>query len=285
MYYIDPTFTTKKINKALKEQREITFKGGIYKLTDCLILHSDTKITCESGVAFERHCKGRMLQTFADENTTKYSGVHDVLWQGGFFYADTNEAFANVITLFHAKNITLENVTVSGCRGYHSIEINACKGVIIQDCCIKGQSSKEGEDFREAIQIDFANYDGLKIKGAKNTAKCYDNTHCVSINICDTVIKDCPNGFGTHSVSFKEDYHKKITLQEVRFKDIKYNDVQLFGVDDFIMYDAKSLYMNIQRPPVIHIGTKTKGHPTTGGKKAIEPRRNKNIRIENTVID
>lgn len=154
MYYIDPTFTTKKINKALKEKREITFKDGIYKLTECLILHSETKITCESGVAFERHCKGRMLQTFADENTTKYNGVHDVSWYGGSFYADTNEAFANVITLFHAKNITLENVTVSGCRGYHSIEINACKGIMIQSCCIKDQSSKEGENFREA----FSNY-------------------------------------------------------------------------------------------------------------------------------
>ena len=99
MFYIDPTFTTKKINKALKEQREITFKDGIYKLTECLILHSDTKITCESGVAFERHHKWRMLQTFADENTTKYNGVHDVSWNGGFFFADTNEAFANVLGL------------------------------------------------------------------------------------------------------------------------------------------------------------------------------------------
>lgn len=285
MYYIDPKFTTKKINKALKEQREITFKDGIYKLTECLILHSDTKITCKSGVAFHRHCKGRMLQTFADENTTKYNGVHDVSWYGGLFLADTNEAFANVITLFHAKNITLENVTVSGCRGYHSIEVNACKGVMIEDCWIKDQSSKPGEDFREAIQIDFANYDGLKIKGAKNTAKCYDNTHCVNIVVSDTVIRNCPNGFGTHSVSLKEDYHKDIALKEVKFRDIGHNDVQLFGIDGFTMYDTKSLYMDIQRPPEIHIGTKTKGHPTTGGKKAIEPRRNKNICIDNMVID
>ena len=285
MYYIDPTFTAKKINKALKEQREITFKDGIYKLTECLILHSDTKITCESGVAFERHCKGRMLQTYADENTTKYNGVHDVSWNGGFFFADTNETPANVITLFHAKSITLENVTVSGCRGYHSIEVNACKQITIRNSWIENQSSKPDEDFREAIQIDFANYDGLKIKGAKNTAKCYDNTHCVNIVVSDTVIRNCPNGFGTHSVSHKEDYHKNITLKEVKFRDIEHNDVQLFGVDGFTMYDAKSLYIDTQRPPKIHIGTKTKGHPTTGGKKAIEPRRNKNIRIESTVID
>ena len=289
MFYIDPSYSAKKINKALKEKREITFKGGIYKLTECLILHSDTKITCENSVAFERHHKGRMLQTFADENTTKYNGVHDVSWNGGFFYADTNETPANVITLFHAKNITLENVTVSGCRGYHSIEVNACGGVMIQDCYIRNQSSKPGEGFREAIQIDFASYDGLKIKGAKNTAKCYDNTHCINIIVYDTVIENCPNGFGTHSVSYKEDYHKVITLQDVRFKDISYNDVQLFGVDGFIMNDAESSYMigktHIQKPPAIHIGTKTKGHPTTGGKQAIEPRRNKKIHIENTVID
>ena len=285
MYYIYPTFTTKKINKALKEQREITFIRGKYKLTECLILHSDTTITCEDGVTFERHHKGRMLQTLADENTTKYNGVHNVWWCGGVFKADTNETPANVITLFHAIGITLEKVNILCCRGYHSIEINACKGVTIRECFIIGQSSKPGEDFREAIQIDFANYDGLKIKGAKNTAKCYDNTHCCNISVIDTEIVDCPNGFGTHSVSFKEDYHKKIELKNVKFCNIKGKEIQLFGVDGFELDKVKSETSIYIIPSRIHVGTKTKGHPTTGGKKAIEPRRNKNICIENTTID
>jgi len=285
MYYIDPTFTTKKINKALKEQIEITFRRGTYKLSECLILHSGRSVICEDGVLFERHHKGRMLQTFADENTTKYNGVCGVWWHGGIFKADTNETPANVITLFHAKSISLDGVDVLGCRGYHSIEINACKGVAIRECFIKGQSSKPEEDFREAIQIDFANYDGLKIKGAKNTAKCYDNTHCCNISVIDTVIADCPNGFGTHSVSFKEDYHKKIELKNVKFYNIKGKEIQLFGVDEFELDKVRSETSGCIFPPRIRIGTKTKGHLVTGGKKEIEPRRNKNIRIESTVID
>ena len=285
MFYIDSRFTTKQINKALREQREITFRRGTYKLTECLILHSDTTITCEDGVTFERHNKGRMLQTLADENTTKYNGVHNVWWCGGFFKADTNETPANVITLFHAISIALEKVNVLGCRGYHSIEINACKGIAIRECFIGGQSSKPGEDFREAIQIDFANYDGLKIKGAKNTAKCYDNTHCCNISVIDTKIADCPNGFGTHSVSFKEDYHKKIELKNMRFYNIKGKEIQLFGVDGFELDEVRSETSDCICPPRIRIGTKTKGHLVTGGKKEIEPRRNKNIRIESTVID
>lgn len=299
MYYIDPTFTTKKINKALKEQREVAFRYGTYKLKECLILHSNTMISCETGAIFERHHKGRMLQTFADEHTSKYNGVHDVTWSGGIFKADTNDTSANVITLFHAKHIILNDVFISGCCGYHSIEVNACRDVTIRDCHIIGQSSKPDETFREAIQIDFASYDSLKIKGAKNTAWCYDNTHCCDIHVKNTTIETCPNGFGTHSVAYEEDYHRNIILENVKFVDIEHNDVQLFGVDGFTMSNTQSNVTNVTdvrmvtRPPVVHIGTKTKGHPTTGGKKVltdakvsvITPRRNKNIRIENVLID
>lgn len=291
MYYIDPTFTTKKINKALKEQREVAFRRGTYKLKECLILHSDTMISCESGVIFERHHKERMLQTFADEHTSRYDGVHNVTWTGGIFTADTNVTPANVITLFHAKHIILSSVFISGCRGYHSVEINACRDVTIVGSHIIGQSSKPDETFREAIQIDFASYDSLKIKGAKNTAWCYDNTHCCDIIVKNTTIETCPNGFGTHSVAYEEDYHRNITLENVRFNDIEHNDVQLFGVDGFTMSNIQSNVTSVAnnrivtRQPVVHIGTKKKGHLLDGGKVTIEPRRNKNIRIENTLID
>jgi len=291
MFYIDSSFTTKKINKALKEQREVAFRRGTYKLKECLILHSDTMISCESGVIFERHHKGRMLQTFADEHTSKYDGVHNVTWIGGIFTADTNVTPANVITLFHAKHIILSSVFISGCRGYHSIEINACRDVTITGSHIMSQSSKPNETFREAIQIDFASYDSLKLKGAKNTAWCYDNTHCCDIIVKNTTIEGCPNGFGTHSVYCAEKYHADITLENVRFNDIEHNDVQLFGVDGFTMSNIQSNVTGVAdnrivtRQPVVHIGVKKKGHLVAGGKVEIEPRRNKNIRIENTLID
>ena len=154
-----------------------------------------------------------------------------------------------------------------------------------------GQSSKPDENFREAIQIDFANYDGLKIKDVKNTAWCYDSTHCCDILVKNTTIETCPNGFGTHSVAHYEDYHRDIALENVSFNDIEHNDVQLFGVDGFTMSNTRSIVTDVvntgivKRPPTIHIGTKKKGHLMEGGKVTIEPRRNKNIRIENTVID
>lgn len=282
MYYIEPSFTTKQINKALKENRDITFKSGRYRLTDCLILYSNTKVTCEGWVAFCREHKGRMLQLNVSPETTAYSGTHDIIWKGGIFHADYRNENANVVSLFHGKNITLQDIQIQGCRGYHSIEINACRNVLVEDCVIFDQSSKEGETFREAIQIDFANKDGLATKNAKGTSPCYDGTHCQDITIKNSIIRNCPNGFGTHTVSVDLEYHKNIKLLNVEFLDIQGYAIQLFGVDGF--------FANTSVEIKSHIGIKTQAHLNSGGKtKLAVERGNKNVKLRcgetETVID
>ena len=281
MRTIKPSFTTKQINDVLKKGGDITFTSGQYDLTECLVLYSNTRVICERATTFRRQHKGRMLQTHAGANTTGYSGVHDVTWEGGSFVADTRPENANVISLFHAYQITLRGVQIYGCRGLHSIEINACKDVLIDNCYISSQTSKDGETFREAIQIDFASRDGLKISGTKPTSPCYDGTHCTNITVQDTSIHRCPNGFGTHSVSVEEKYHKNIILQNVGFADISGYHIQLYGVDCFTASKIDYVWH-----PKIHIGVKTKGHKLSGGKVDLsEPRRNGAIRIESTLID
>lgn len=270
MFYIDPTFTTKKINKELKENRYVEFKTGVYELTKPLIVYSNTDVVCQPGVVFKRRHKGRMVQLYVTPDTIKYNGTHDVTWTGGTFVADTNLANANVITLFHSKDIRLKDLYISGCRGLHSIEVNACKNVVIGNCFIAEQTSKDKETFREAIQIDFANKDGLSISGADSNSPCYDGTHCSGITITNCTFLNCPNGIGTHTVSEKEKYHTDIMIEDCFFNETFYKDVQLCGVDG----------CTINCDPNVWLLTKNVCHLNSGGKKKLEePRRNKAVHL------
>ena len=270
MKEITPNMSTKEINAALKKYRKIKFKSGTYRLVAPLVLYSSTTVQCEKDVLFERKHEGRMLELYVTPDTTKYKGVHDIEWSGGSFVANTNSTAANVISLFHGKNIKFSDVRIWGCQGYHSIELNACKSVHILSCSCEHQTAKDGGEYREAIQIDFANKDGLAIKGAKSNAPCYDGTHCCDIAIIGCEIKDCPNGIGTHTVSVDETYHKGIKITGCTFSSIFGNDIQLFGMKD----------VNVDCGTKILVGRKTKAHRNDGGKVDLEiPRTNKNVVI------
>ena len=210
------------------------------------------------------------MQLYVTPDTVKYNGTHDVTWTGGTFVADTNSANANVITLFHSKDIRFKDLHISGCRGLHSIEVNACRRVVVDNCFIAEQTSKDKDTFREAIQIDFANTDGLSISGADGNSSCYDGTHCDGITITGCTFFNCPNGIGTHTVSEKEKYHTNVVIENCTFNEISYKDVQLCGVDGCTIDSDGSVWLL----------TKNTCHLNSGGKKKlVEPRRNKAVHI------
>lgn len=261
MTQIDSTMSTKKINSLLKQGGYFVFEKGVYKLTAPLVVYSDTHI--EFGDAeLQRHHSGRMLITKATKQTTKYNGVSNLQIVGGKFVADKNNANANVITLFHAKSVEICGAEIIGCRGLHSIEINACKDVLIKGCSIHGQSSRSGEDYREAIQIDFASYDGLKWDGAEPTSKCYDGTHCKTITITSNLIYDCPMGIGTHTVSEEDKYHTDVMIVGVC-----HTDVRIEGMKD----------VQVENCSKVLVKTMKTAHKLSGGKVSISPRHNKNV--------
>lgn len=267
---IKPSFSMAKINKALKENRYVEFETGVYDLTKALIVYSNTDIVCQPGVVFKRRHKGRMMQLYVTPDTKAYNGTHDVTWTGGTFVADTNSANANVITLFHSRAINLKDLYITGCRGLHSIEVNACKDVVIDSCFVGEQTSKDKETFREAIQIDFANKDGLSIAGANGNSPCYDGTHCRNITIHDCTFFNCPNGIGTHTVSEKEKYHTYIVIEDCKFNEVHYKDIQLCGVD----------VCTIDGDACVWLLEKNVCHLNSGGKKKLEaPRRNKAVHV------
>lgn len=260
MATIKPSFTVDKINQYLQKYRNITFKSGVYKITKMMICPSNTVVTCEPGVIFERYCRYQMLEMEASPDVTGYNGTHDVTWSGGIFKADKRPEDANVIVLYHCKNIILRNIVVDGCRGYHSIECNSSSGVHIENCLFSNQSVIEGEEFREAIQIDFAYDLGYPYRGEYGNPAS-DGTHCKDITIDNCEFRNVPNGIGTHTVYEKAKYHENIVISNCMFSDVKGNDIQLLSMKEvYIDHLTHNMFAKI------NLGKRNKGY-TLDGKK------------------
>ena len=276
MATVKPTMTATQINKYLKKYRDITFESGTYSLKKTLIVYSDTKIKCEPNVIFKREHGGRMLQLKVDASTTEYNGTHDVTWTGGKFVANTNSSSGIVIVICHCKNITFEDVTVDGCVALHSFEINSSQNVKINNCTIMNQTCREGEGYKEAIQIDFCYKGGLSITDATATSPCYDDWHCDNITISNCHFVNCPNGIGTHTVSEEADYHTNITIKDCTFTNIAKNAIRLLGMKKVNISGCVGK---------IVIDKVKKAHRSVGGKVTLaEYRRNAEVTIDNIVI-
>lgn len=271
---IKNSMSTKAINKALKLGGKFRFNIGTYNLTEPLVLYSNTTVTCDDGVIFNRKHSGRMIETSCSNKTKAYNGANNISWCGGTFNADKHTGNANVITLFHASGIILSKITINGCVGLHSIEINACKNVAISECKISNQSSRPGEEFREGIQIDYANYDGLKWHDAGSDAKCYDGTHCDEIIVIDNEINSCPAGIGTHTVSNDKKYHTNVLIKNNKISGCKV-DVRLCGFSD-----SRVINQNVKAV------VKDEAHKYHGGKiKLKNLKGNTNIVFENCEVN
>lgn len=270
------SMTMDEINANLLKYRKITFKAGTYNVSKPMLVRSDTTITCEAGVIFKRTHKDRMLEFYSAPSTTKYNGTHDVTWTGGTFIANTNSGTSNVIVLCHSKNITLKNITIEGCVGFHSIEINSSKKIKVVNCTIKNQTIVDDKDHKESIQLDFAYKAGLSILGAKVDSPCYDATHCDNITISGCTFENCPNGIGTHTVYASEKYHTDITIKDCKFIDIKGNCVRLLGCKNVSI---------INSPGKIVIDKAKKGYSLDGTKTTLSTNRyNVNVVVDNIEI-
>ena len=276
MATIKPSFSTEKIKEYFKKYRNIKFKTGTYNIAGIVTIYSGTTVNCEPGVIFKRTCRYQMFETEASETSLEYNAAHDITWNGGTFLASTREEDAIVIVIYHAKNITFNNITVDGCRGYHSIECNSSQNVRIENSTFKNQTSIEGAPYREAIQIDFAYQLGYPYRGTVN-APANDGTHCKDITIVNCTFENVPNGIGTHTVSKTADFHENITIENCTFKNVERYGIQLQGMKNVTIRNCPTAVIAVQK--------RNQAHKLNGDKVDLtKPRYNLNVTIDDNII-
>ena len=220
MINIPANATTAQIKSLIIKGGEFKFASNVkYKLTDTIKIPSNTKINL-NGSSLRRYHSGPLLRLVDSKNISGYGGTHDVTITNGTLEGMNGSAYPyspnSLLTMFHAKNITLTNVKFLDIPGCHAIDCCACKNVTIKNCKFEGYYSV-GNDFREAIQVDYGYYGGLPTY-AKGSP-CYDMTRCDTITIDGCSFgksKTFPAQYiaiGGHTIGCDNKYHTNIVIK------------------------------------------------------------------------
>lgn len=199
--------------------KEAKFTKGVYKITQPLQVNSNCTIDL-NGSSLRRYCSNYILRFHNSPSTTAYNGIHDVVVKNGTIEGMSGPGYryaaGSLVSMMHCKNITFENVTFLDDTGCHCVDVVGCQNVKFINCKFLGYNTV-GNDFREAIQIDFAY--ALGLPAYDKSSKCYDMTRCK-----DILIDKCTFGksstfpaqyvaIGSHTQANDKLWHENITIQ------------------------------------------------------------------------
>lgn len=180
----------------------IILKKGTYYVNGQLRLNSNTYLEADGAKIVEVQNGSRLLTQPYDRMDYKekkgYGSVHDITVNGGTWVgtkklADSGvnvkngqKTGANVINFWHAKNITIKNLTVYNAVNAHLIELCGVKNAKILNCHIGCYKSSDGslkrgystgDVYRGAIQLDYCSESGNR------HSEPFDGTTCSGVRI------------------------------------------------------------------------------------------------------
>lgn len=203
---------------------QVLIPPGEYRLATLpLRIYGNTHLKAMPGARLVRAAAVTvLLNGDAAQNFGGYTGHGNLVIEGGTWDMQGTVVTASnmCISLGHAQNITVRDLTVLDLPGYHGIEVNAVKTARILHCDFLGYIDPGGRDFSEAIQLDLAK--GSAYFGGFGPA---DDTPCL-----DVLIEGCttgpsgtpgttawPRGIGSHSASPGKP-HRDIRIKGCRFE-------------------------------------------------------------------
>lgn len=272
---VDSSYSMTALQSAINSNTEVIFSAGTYNITQALRIPSNRRITLDVGAILKRKASCSFFITEHNEKTTKYNGASNIIIDGfGTLYGvDSVNTYCNFVSLFHASNVTIRDITLFDIQGSHGIEINACEHVTIDNVKFEGYRSNPSATFREAIQLDFANATGLSLVSDVN-ADCYDLTCCNDIEIrgCKFIASkyhDAPNtAIGTHTRPLSNMKHTNIRILDNYGEggSTKYNGhfVSIMNMDGLIIRGNQAVgYSRFARITALEKGYNGNGSTST----------------------
>jgi hypothetical protein len=183
--------------------------GGTYSIrSGPLRIYSRTHLWLAPDATIRRDAPGTMLLNGdADQNMGGYSGHGDLLIEGGTWDANGVQVGQHnmVISIGHARRVTIRDCTILDVPGFHAVEINSTETCRITNVVCAGFVDSVGDrGFSEAIQLD-----GAYRPSVFGGFGPYDATPCrdVLITGCTVTTSGTPGtgpwgrGIGSHSAS------------------------------------------------------------------------------------
>lgn len=204
---LDDALTLARDKATDKKPYTVIVPKGNYKLGSTVHIWSNTTLDLTAGVKFTSiggthsilisgtngKYKGQ-----ADYNASKackgYNGFKNITIKGGTFVSSAKNT-STIIRIAHAKNVTLEGVTVSGGACAHQIEVAAINGFYVKDCTFKDLKLKKNTtDKQEALQLDIP----CASEVFRNVY--LDGTVMKNVEVTGCTFSNVPRGVGSHTM-------------------------------------------------------------------------------------
>ena len=243
------------INRLILEGNKILFLNHEYELYDTIILRDNTILELHDETILTRKHTNNMFQTYFTKDTTGYDGVNNISIKGGTLNHNGELSYYITMSLFHAKNINIKNVTFKDISN-HGIDLIGCYNIDIDNCIFKGQKVKSGKEYKEAIQIDTAYAGATGYEGIDVSSDCYDGTPTKKVRIhnCEfTESENNPNvlnAIGQHVQVNTDNKSSDIKIYNNTFngngrKDIYGNGIKLVQIENVVIRD--NIFNNYNR--------------------------------------
>ena len=152
------TDNTSNLQKAIKASSDYGVKiigknGNTYKTTGTTItLYSNTNIDLNGSII-----ENSELFFISDPEsvaTAGYTGIENVTIKNGTLKGHTE------FILLHAVDIDVENIKFESCiyGESHIFDLGGCKNITVKNCEFYGNDQDSTENYREAIQLDYATF-------------------------------------------------------------------------------------------------------------------------------
>ena len=231
------------IQKELNETGRVTLeKGRTYRLYDSLVLGSNMSIEAEGATII---CEKPIAFNIPEK--TDYKAAADISINGGIWKSEADGYYASSFKFTHASNIKLTNMKIRAANlSGHSIELVACKDVVIDNCDIAGLGSSDSLT-EEAVQLDIASsvtapfLQGVPFR-TDLADKLYNKAGCKNITIKNSRIVGNRGVAANHTKNDGDainSIHENITLTGNNITGLKGEGVALFNAKSAIVKNNK----------------------------------------------
>lgn len=240
--------TSSHLQRAINAARGgvLTILPGAYLLGTALKIPSNTTVNAYGATFFRIGALNNMLINDADGVTGGWSANANIRICGGtwdsFYGPGGATGVCTVIAFGHAKNITVEDVTVINENEWHHLELNGVANASITRCTfIGGGTVPTGSN--ECVQFDSADNPGeFPWFGP------YDGTVCNSVHVRGCTFDSNGCGVGCHSEpttqnhqgifildnTFRNQYHSAIKSQYMSGVKISDNRIDTCGYGIYV---------------------------------------------------
>lgn len=293
------------IQQELNETGSVTLEeGSTYRLYDSLVLGSNMSIEAEGATII---CEKPIAFNIPEK--TGYKAATNISINGGTWKSEADGYYASSFKFTHSSKIKLTNMKIRAANlSGHSIELVACKDVVIDNCDIAGLGSSESMT-EEAVQLDIASsvtapfLKGISFRtDLANTL--YNKAGCKNIIIKNSKIVGNRGVVANHTKNDGDainSIHENITLTGNDITGLKGEGVVLFNTKSAIVKNnkIKSLRKGMADAYTVglHITTfskdkalnkavfKISGNTIRGGRQAVMVYSHSSVKFGKAVIE